>query len=79
MIKVELTKDTEQFPEGYVLKLDDNSAAALIQRGDAKLVQDQVPVESVQSGGERARAINQAANKAAATPKQEDITDGEDA
>lgn len=79
MIKVELTKDTEQFPAGVVLSVDENSAAALIERGDAKLVDDQAPAPAVQPGGARARELNQqAAAAAAATDDDDDTKAGED-
>lgn len=83
MIKVELTTDTEQFPAGVVLSVDENSAAALIARGDAKLLDDQAPAPAVAPGGARARAMNQKAAAAAAatrsdTPDTKAADDGED-
>lgn len=60
MIRIELTKETEHFPEGTVIAVDENSAKALIDRKEAKLVERAEP-EAVESGGERARAINAAA------------------
>lgn len=82
MIKVELTKDTEMFPAGVVLSVDENSAAALIERGDAKLVDDQAPPPAVEPGGTRARALNQKASAAAAasetTNENNDPKAGED-
>ncbi|MDO3058477.1 MULTISPECIES: hypothetical protein [Mycobacteriaceae] len=60
MVKVELTKETEHFPEGSVIAVDENSARVLIARKEAKLVKQTEP-EVVESGGERARAINAAA------------------
>ncbi|CPR79212.1 hypothetical protein [Mycobacteroides abscessus] len=74
MIKIELTKDTETFPSGTVLLVDENSAKVLVERGDAKLIADAEP-EVVESGGERARAINAAA-KAEAEAEAE--TESED-
>ncbi|SLF39442.1 hypothetical protein [Mycobacteroides abscessus] len=62
MIRIELTKETEHFPVGAVIAVDENSAKALIERKEAKLVGEVEP-EVVESGGERARAIN-AATKA---------------
>ena len=83
MIKVELTTDTEMFPAGAVLSVDENSAAALIARGDAKLLDDQAQAPAVQSGGDRARALNQQAAAAAAAESTNDNDseageDGED-
>lgn len=60
MIRVELTKETEHFPAGAVVAVDENSAKVLIARKEAKLVGEVEP-EVVESGGERARAINAAA------------------
>ncbi|CAM3432889.1 hypothetical protein [Tsukamurella hominis] len=78
MIKVELTTDTEMFPAGAVLSVDENSAAALIARGDAKLLDDQAPAPAVQSGGARARALNQQATAAAESTNDNDSEAGED-
>lgn len=60
MVKIELTKETEHFPEGSVISVDENSARVLVGRKEAKLVEQTEP-EAVESGGERARAINAAA------------------
>lgn len=72
MIRVELTKETEHFPAGAVIAVDENSAKALIARKEAKLVGEVEP-EVVESGGERARAIN-----AAAKADNEAETEGDD-
>lgn len=74
MIRVELTKETEHFPAGAVIAVDENSAKVLIARKEAKLVGEVEP-EVVESGGERARAINAAAK---ADTEAEAEAEGED-
>lgn len=69
MIRIELTKETEHFPVGAVICVDENSARVLVKRGDAKRVGEAVP-EVVESGGERARAINAAAKTEGDNPPE---------
>lgn len=61
MREVEFVKNTKAGRNsGDRVRFDDVSAAAIVKRGDAKFVTDGPVAQVVESGGDRARAINAA-------------------
>ena len=78
MIKVELTTDTEMFPAGAVLSVDEKSAAARKPRRAPQLRDRQAPAPPGHAGGGPARALNQQATAAAESTNDNDSEAGED-
>lgn len=63
MITIEFTTDNGDFREGDRIRVDENSARVLIERGDARETADEageIQEPAVKSGGARARQINRA-------------------
>ncbi|WP_044506230.1 hypothetical protein [Gordonia sp. KTR9] len=69
MIEIEFTENHGDHAEGDTLRVDRLSAQVLVEERKVAKVVEEVETPDVESGGERARELNQAAAAADATEK----------